>query len=46
MTNSTKRTSKNVVQLDQPDLGPVEQIAIDLLKPFANNARTHDERKR
>ena len=45
MTNSTKRTPKIVAQLDQPDLGPVEQIAIDLLKPYANNARTHDERQ-
>ena len=43
MTNSTKRTPKYTVQLDQPHLGPVEQIAIDLLKPYANNARTHND---
>lgn len=28
-----------------PDLGPVEQIAIDLLKPYPGNARTHSKRQ-
>ena len=32
-------------RLDQPDLGPVEHIPIDLLKPYPGNARTHDERQ-
>jgi DNA modification methylase len=31
--------------LAQPDLGPVEQIPIDLLKPYKHSARTHDERQ-
>ena len=28
-----------------PPLGPVEQLAIDLLKPYPGNARTHDDRQ-
>jgi len=28
-----------------PALGPVETIAIDLLKPYPGNARTHDDRQ-
>lgn len=31
--------------LQQPDLGPVEQIPVDLLKPYPGNARTHDDRQ-
>lgn len=30
---------------DLPNLGPVEQIAIDLLKPYPGNARTHNKRQ-
>ncbi len=45
MTISTKRSAKQGKKLDQPDLGPVEQIAIDLLKPYSDNARTHDQRQ-
>jgi DNA modification methylase len=43
---STKRsTPRSKAQLDQPDLGPVEQVPIDLLKPYAGNARTHSEKQ-
>lgn len=44
---STKKTTKAPTRskLDQPDLGPVEQIAIDLLKPYPGNARTHSEKQ-
>lgn len=43
--SSTKTAAKSRAVLDQPDLGPVEQIAIDLLKPYPGNARTHDEKQ-
>lgn len=43
---STKRVAKQLkTQLDQPDLGPVEQVQIDLLKPYAGNARTHSDKQ-
>ena len=45
-TSTTKRLTKTkLANLAQPDLGPVEQIPIDLLKPFEGNARTHDEKQ-
>ena len=31
--------------LEHPDLGPVEQVPIDRLKPYDKNARTHDDRQ-
>ena len=44
--SSTKRVAKQPkTQLDQPDLGPVEQVPIDLLKPYAGNARTHSDKQ-
>ncbi len=43
---STKRSSlQRRTQLDQPDLGSVEQVPIDLLKPYKGNARTHSEKQ-
>ena len=42
---SIRQNSSNKRSLDRPDLGPVEHIAIDLLKPYPSNARTHDERQ-
>lgn len=42
---SIKQTTDKKQQLDQPDLGPVEHVAIDLLKPYSGNARTHDQRQ-
>jgi len=45
MRTSTKRTAKLKPQLDQPDLGPVEQVSIDLLKPYPGNARTHSDKQ-
>lgn len=43
---STARTTcKQISTLEHPDLGAVEQIAIDLLKPYPGNARTHDDRQ-
>ena len=42
--SSTKKRPAQRSTFDQPDLGPVEQIAIDLLKPYPGNARTHDEK--
>lgn len=44
-TSTTKQTPRSRARLDQPDLGPVEQIPIDLLKPYPGNARTHDDRQ-
>ena len=44
-TSTTKQTAPSRARLDQPDLGPVEQIPIDLLKPYPGNARTHDDRQ-
>lgn len=45
MANSTNTKALKRTRLMQPDLGPVEQIPIDLLKPYPGNARTHDERQ-
>jgi hypothetical protein len=45
MANSTKIKASKHTRLDQPDLGPVEQIPIDLLKPYPGNARTHDDKQ-
>ncbi len=43
---STKRTAaKCSTGLTQPDLGPVETIPVDLLKPYPGNARTHDDKQ-
>lgn len=43
---STKRKPPTFrTALDQPDLGPIEKIATDLLRPYPGNARTHDERQ-
>lgn len=43
---STKRpATQRKTQLDQPDLGPIEQVPIDLLKPYAGNARTHSDKQ-
>lgn len=44
--SSTKKSAATGrAQLVQPDLGPVEKIPIDLLKPYPGNARTHDDRQ-
>ena len=44
--SSTKRIAKQLkTKLDQPDLGPVEQVPIDLLKPYTGNARTHSDKQ-
>lgn len=32
-------------QLDHPDLGVTEQVSIDRLKPYSQNARQHDDRQ-
>lgn len=42
---STKRASPRKTRLDQPDLGPLEQVPTDLLKPYPGNARTHDDKQ-
>lgn len=43
---STKRPTKQPkTQLDQQDLGPIEQVPIDLLKPYPGNARTHSDKQ-
>lgn len=43
---STKRTAANRAAVQaHPDLGPVERIPIDLLKPYPGNARTHDDKQ-
>ena len=44
-TSTTKQTAPSRARLDQPDLGPVEQIPIDLLKLYPGNARKHDDRQ-
>ena len=40
MTTSAKRNASPL-----PNLGPVEQSPIELLKPYPGNARTHDKRQ-
>ena len=45
MANSTSTRALKGSVLSQPDLGPVEQIPIDLLKPYPGNARTHDDKQ-
>lgn len=44
---STKKQGAKVAQgkLQPTDLGPVEQIPIDLLKPYPGNARTHGKKQ-
>lgn len=42
---STAKAHTQNQALDHPELGQVEQIAIDLLKPYPGNARTHDDRQ-
>jgi DNA modification methylase len=45
-STTAKRTAQaKLAKLAQPDLGPVEQIPIDLLKPFSGNARTHSDKQ-
>jgi len=44
LSNNRSRQNRRE-RLEQPDPGPVEQIPIDLLKPYSNNARTHDDRQ-
>jgi DNA modification methylase len=41
----TKNRPAKAGAIQLPDLGPVEQIPIDLLKPYPGNARTHDDRQ-
>lgn len=43
MASSTKTKAKTNGSLPTTDLGPVEQIPIDLLKPYPGNARTHSD---
>ena len=43
ISTTTRKTAAKRARPDHPDLGPVEQIAIDLLKPFPGNARTHNK---
>ena len=44
-SSTNKKASKSRLRLDQPNLGPIEQVAIELLKPYPGNARTHDDRQ-
>ena len=43
ISTTTRKTAAKRTRPDHPDLGPVEQIPIDLLKPFPGNARTHNK---
>lgn len=43
MASSTKTKAKTNGSSPLTDLGPVEQIPIDLLKPYPGNARTHSD---
>jgi DNA modification methylase len=46
MTKPSRAKKQPVaLELHQPDLGPIEKVALDLLKPFEANARTHDQRQ-
>ena len=45
MTASTNRKKTSTQKLAVPDLGPIEQIPPELLRPYARNARTHSERQ-
>ncbi|MCL6250290.1 site-specific DNA-methyltransferase [Altererythrobacter sp. KTW20L] len=45
MTASTNRKKTPSRKLAVPDLGPIEQIPPELLRPYARNARTHSERQ-
>jgi len=44
ITSSNRKKTQNK-KLDLPSLGPVEQIPIELLRPYDRNARTHSERQ-
>lgn len=41
----TKNPRRRTTALPHAGLNAIEQVAIDLLKPFAGNARTHSERQ-
>ncbi len=45
MPRSTTRKPTAVRKIAAPSIGPVEQISPALLKPYAQNARTHSERQ-
>ena len=46
MTQTSRRKKQpRATELHQPDLGPIEKVALDLLKPFEANAPTHDQRQ-
>lgn len=45
MTASTNPKKTPSRKLAVPDLGPIEQIPPELLRPYARNARTHSERQ-
>lgn len=47
VTNSTKKQDAKGAagKFEPPDLGPVEQIPIDLLRPYQGNARTHGKKQ-
>jgi DNA modification methylase len=44
-SRTTRKQTPQRSTLAQADLGPVEQISIDLLKPYPGNARTHNEKQ-
>lgn len=43
--SSSRRKPALCTELHVPDLGEAEQVALDLLKPYPGNARTHDNRQ-
>jgi predicted phage terminase large subunit-like protein len=46
MTKTSRRTKQSTQQgRTLSTLGPIEQLPTAMLKPYANNARTHDERQ-
>ena len=45
MTAPTNRKKTPSKKLDLPNLGPIEQIPLELLRPYERNARTHSERQ-
>lgn len=45
LSTSKRRKAPRGSAAPSPGLGPVEQIAINLLRPYSGNARTHDKRQ-